>query len=307
VVSSKIKWKQQEVDVVRRHYMTEKKDFILNLLPGRTWRAIGHIASRLGVKRERCADSINIKFFNDWSQDMAYVSGFIAADGNISDRGGIQIHLSYKDIGHLRKIKNTIEASNKIVVAYTVIGDKQYKKCIISFGSKYMSSSLVAIGIGPRKSLTLEFPKIPYEYLSHFIRGYFDGDGCIASSLINIDLIGTYSFLDTCAEIFYKECGVARIKPKKKKDKNAFNIVYNTKNALKVLRFIYRDAEIYLDRKFNLYQKMEETRTNYKTFWDKEEIDVITENKDDMLKMISMLDSRTESSIRHKLLRLGLR
>jgi hypothetical protein len=35
------------------------------------------------------------------------------------------------------------------------------------------------LGGTENKSLTLEFPEVPKEYLPDFIRGYFDGDGSI--------------------------------------------------------------------------------------------------------------------------------
>ena len=43
-----------------------------------------------------------------------------------------------------------------------------------------MVNDLINLGCIPNKSLTLTFPDfINDELLPHFIRGYFDGDGCI--------------------------------------------------------------------------------------------------------------------------------
>ena len=40
---------------------------------------------------------------------------------------------------------------------------------------------LISKGCTPRKSLTLQYPKIPDEYLPDFLRGCWDGDGCIGT------------------------------------------------------------------------------------------------------------------------------
>jgi hypothetical protein len=47
--------------------------------------------------------------------------------------------------------------------------------------SKHIFSSLYNYGLTTNKSLIITFPpsNIPNKYYSSFIRGYFDGDGCI--------------------------------------------------------------------------------------------------------------------------------
>ena len=46
--------------------------------------------------------------------------------------------------------------------------------------AKKIFKDLIKLGVTPRKSLTLKFPTFLNEDLMrHFIRGYFDGDGCI--------------------------------------------------------------------------------------------------------------------------------
>lgn len=42
-----------------------------------------------------------------------------------------------------------------------------------------MCDSLSKLGVTTKKSLTLTFPNLSKNLIPHFIRGYFDGDGCI--------------------------------------------------------------------------------------------------------------------------------
>lgn len=50
--------------------------------------------------------------------------------------------------------------------------------------SAELCNSLVNLGIGYNKShFDLHIPNIPEHLIKHFIRGYFDGDGCITGWL----------------------------------------------------------------------------------------------------------------------------
>jgi intein/homing endonuclease len=51
---------------------------------------------------------------------------------------------------------------------------------MIRLSGQNLHHSLVKHGCAEKKSLVLQFPtNISSELISHFIRGYFDGDGCI--------------------------------------------------------------------------------------------------------------------------------
>ena len=38
---------------------------------------------------------------------------------------------------------------------------------------------VVSLGLTPNKSLTMQFPNMPNEFIRHFIRGCWDGDGSV--------------------------------------------------------------------------------------------------------------------------------
>ncbi len=109
---------------------------------------------------------------------MAYILGFFAADGSMvkNKRGGHFIEFTSTDKDILIKIRNIIK-SNLAIGSYQPKHDNQSKRYRIQIGSKKMFGDLLKLGFTQNKSLTLKFPKIPDKYLSHFTRGYFDGDG----------------------------------------------------------------------------------------------------------------------------------
>ncbi|MBD3330342.1 hypothetical protein GF354_02315 [Candidatus Peregrinibacteria bacterium] len=120
------------------------------------------------------------RFFKIWSSKMAYVLGFFAADGSmyVNPRGGKYISFYSNDREIIEKIKHCLSAKHKI-------GKRKVSKISSNFrytlqiGSKQVYSDLIKLGLTSNKSTTLEFPKIPDEYLRDFVRGYFDGDGNI--------------------------------------------------------------------------------------------------------------------------------
>ena len=115
------------------------------------------------------------------SCEKAYWLGFIMADGCVyqgSDGKSfrLQINLKADDLEHLEKFQRAIGSDYKIQV-------KDYKKsrvAILKINSTKMCKDLIEHGVTPRKSLVCQFPKaITHRFYNAFIRGYFDGDGCI--------------------------------------------------------------------------------------------------------------------------------
>ena len=58
--------------------------------------------------------------------------------------------------------------------------DKNYAFGMV-INSKKLVNFLISIGCGPRKTFNLKWPQINIkeDLINHFIRGLFDGDGCI--------------------------------------------------------------------------------------------------------------------------------
>jgi intein-encoded DNA endonuclease-like protein len=120
---------------------------------------------------------INKSFFKKWSNSMAYILGFIYADGNVvhtkRDTWFLSIQITDKEL--LETIKKSIGSEHFISKRNLIEGNKQLYR--LQIGSKDMCQDLSILGIAEHKSLTMKIPTIPKHYFSHFLRGYFDGDG----------------------------------------------------------------------------------------------------------------------------------
>ena len=211
---------------------------------------------------------------------MAYFLGFISADGcikspisNKESRYSLGIALSIVDIEILEKLKNEIKLNKDITKRSIKNNNKSYEICELIVHSKILVNDLISIGIKDLKSKDIEFPKIPKDYELDYIRGYFDGNGCISHDYITnknsknkITQIririnsGSHSILNSMQEILSSY----GLKSKKVNKYGSFNyeICYSTSESLKIFDLFYKDDSLYLSRKYLKFKNAIETR-NY--------------------------------------------
>lgn len=130
-------------------------------------RQIRKVLNQRGVelrgRRRAGGYCIDEGFFKQWTASMAYVVGFIFADGHIS---GNSIIISQASRGILDEINNVMESDCRI-------HKNEDGVFLLSIHRKEMVGDLKRIGIED------DFPQVPAEYMSDFIRGVFDGDGWV--------------------------------------------------------------------------------------------------------------------------------
>lgn len=201
----------------------------------------------------------NIKAFKEYTAESAYWAGFIAADGYISDDNTLQICLNFDDTKQLETFKNFTRSSHKITSNTT-----KYYRSSFGFKNLFIATDLLRnYNITPRKSLTYEFPtQVPEKFLRDFIRGYFDGDGCICESFSNKNshtatlyttICGSNSFINSISNILKEKLNITGSVQLKE---NHSVIKYCTNKSLILLNYMYKDSNVYLDRKYNLYKKV---------------------------------------------------
>lgn len=167
-------WDEQELQIIKDLYSIKSKQEIIELLPRRSWQGIQKKASvihSLKVKyKTRC--ELNRDFFTIITNESAYLYGVLEAEGSINNNQ-INLHLGYKEfewISNLQKIcGSTATLSLKTNASF---GNGQY--WATSFSSKQWVQDLKRLGF-----LTGNLPPFSNEQLRYYLRGYFDGDGCI--------------------------------------------------------------------------------------------------------------------------------
>jgi hypothetical protein len=187
------------------------------------------------------------------SEEKAYWLGFIFADGYISLKHNVfEISLSAKDKEHLEKFNSFMNYKGNNLKFR--LCKKLFPVYRWNIRNLHLVKTLNSLGCKPNKSLILEFPKksfIKKSLIRHFIRGYFDGDGCISTTFRSINLLGTENMLENIKNY-------SKIKTKSKlycKNNSKITKIFqlNSLKALEFLNFIYKDSCIYLERKYNKY------------------------------------------------------
>lgn len=194
------------------------------------------------------------------TEEKAYWSGFLFADGCVSDKSAsglsLKLKLAAQDKEHLIKFKNflkDIRDDETSVRPETAKKDgKEYLQYYYLTYNKHLINSLIKMGCVPRKSLILKFPDESLfanrNLIYDFIRGYVDGDGCIYNERgrISIDMAGTYEFLSKVKEYL-------PLFPSIIKQGNIYRIKSRGSNGDQIAYKLYEHATIYLDRKFLRY------------------------------------------------------
>lgn len=208
---------------------------------------------------------LNHNFFEKIESELqAYWLGFIYADGYVSKKKydkclGIAIH--EKDESHLKKFKTAINSTYPIK-HYTSFG----YGIIVNYVRLFMTSDkifddLKNLGVFEKKSLILKFPTeqmVPKPFVHHFIRGYFDGDGSFARAAkhnkqYTFKLCGTKELLKQ-VEIEMGFENTRKLSKRYKDKKNNYCLEIGGRlQVIKIGDYMYKDATIYLERKYERY------------------------------------------------------
>jgi intein-encoded DNA endonuclease-like protein len=128
-------------------------------------------------------------FSNIDTPNKAYIIGLIASDGNIYKRdehqGQIRLSLQNTESEYnlLTAILSDMRATHPIKKTTLVSNGVQREYISVTIVSDQIYNDLFSIGITPQKTWTMDIEyvlnNIPRRFVNDFLRGYFDGDGCI--------------------------------------------------------------------------------------------------------------------------------
>src|SRR3990167_3385965 len=221
---------------------------------------IGRILHSVGIETPLRKIALNEDYFSNIdTEDKAYWVGFISADGYISKTGTLWIGLKGEDKPHLEKFKKDVGSGHTVKERdiYLKTTGKYYPTAYLTFGCRKLTNDLINIGVGNKKSFTLEPCKfIPDDLLKHYWRGLVDGDGCIYKkdqTHFNTGLCGTKQIIDGYVDYIKKTLGdislVVSSDPEKNNG-NFYKVEFNSNiTAKKVCSLLYENANIFLDRK----------------------------------------------------------
>ncbi|MAG40206.1 hypothetical protein CMI41_04540 [Candidatus Pacearchaeota archaeon] len=207
---------------------------------------------------------INKDFFKIWSSDMAYILGFSCADGNVHERT-LAWELTDKHISNLKLLKSFNKAMRS---NYPIKKRKNSYRLRVS--NSYLIEDIKKLGIIPNKKKILKFPHVPKRYLSHFLRGFLDGDGWVVTRIRKNGAKeicagfsnGSKEFTERLIDSL-RIVGLEKFNPRKRVkltkkgiETYCYQLEFYSNNANKLLEFTHgnlSDEDIRLERKYKKF------------------------------------------------------
>lgn len=227
---------------------------------GCTRSNIGHILRRRGITYHRDYSTtrysrngrykINGDFFETIDTEAkAYFLGVMYSDGSVSTH---QFYLKMKDEDVIQQFKQVLQAETPIRRI-----ENPFSAYIFEVSCKKLCNDLAMQGCVPNKTRVIQMPKLRDDLYRHFIRGFFDGDGCVHLD----DKIYHCQFDITCASLKFLE----ELRPiitanaitnggiNKEKNYDVWHLRYSGHQVIKILDWLYEDSNFYLKRKHDKY------------------------------------------------------
>ena len=261
------KWSNEETDFLKKNYIKYSNQELSEILK-RTKSSVQLKISKLGLKRPDKYFYDKDFFENINTEEKAYWLGFIYADGYVyyseeKRNYELGIELQIGDINHLRKFNKSINGNLevKITEKYDKRYEKTYRHCIIRLHDKKLVEDLNKNGVVQNKSYIIKFPNLRNDLIVPFIRGFFDGDGCLQLNkqrqCHRFDFAcASIDFVNKLRDILYNNYNINSYITQ---DKNIYRLnIRGLTNAYLFGKLLYDNSTMYLDRKYNKFYNIVE-------------------------------------------------
>lgn len=239
-----------------------------------SYKQICTVLDEKGIKRKYSAGkrkyNLNEHYFDIIdTPNKAYILGFLFADGwNDTDKNIITLSLQEGDKEILDKINIEIGSDKPLRYIHYEDYNKKYEmNCVnqyrLTVSSHIMSQALALHGCVKKKSLILEFPELSDDLYSHFLRGYFDGDGCLNRSYRNdgklpnysIGIVSTYNFLKDAQNCIIEHLNIPCGGISQTYDNGITSVltICGKQQTKMIMDWMYKDADLFLARKYSRY------------------------------------------------------
>lgn len=215
--------------------------------------------------------TVNNAYFDQIdTPEKAYWLGFLWADGNISRTtarasGPNRLRLAQKwdELNHIKRFRAAISSTNPITPVYHA--DNGCTVAQLDINCRPLCQSLETYGFDI-KSKRIHIPDIKPELIHHFIRGYFDGDGCLSiydqkrkqwiTHRQELSMTGNAEFLTEIQAVLTDKANMTSTTKLKtyKQSPNTASLRYGKKSDIICFHdYIYRDATVYLNSKYQKF------------------------------------------------------
>lgn len=232
-------------DVIESMYLDGSSTKEISEEVGISSRQVRNVLSKRGIplkgRRRKGGYKVNADFFKTWTNEMAYVLGFVFTDGSVS---GNALSIAQNERYILEEINTVMESDYKI-------SKRPNGKNVIhtlTTHRKEIVEDLQKLGVTEGKSRIMSFPDVPNDYLPHFVRGVIDGDGWVQDRGYVMNVTNaSRKFSKGLHDVFNSQGFNGRIT----EQNNAYRVwVSGKQDVINLADWVYEDCgELYLRRK----------------------------------------------------------
>jgi hypothetical protein len=258
---------EQEIEIINKKNNGVKIRQIMSEYSIKSTKTIYDIVKRNGIKKiGNKKYQVDDNYFSVIdTEEKAYWLGFLYADGYVrikNNRSGqLKLKLSSKDRIHIELFNRCLSSNYPIKDNISIIKYKgSLSKSNVSELSIYNTkivNDLVYNGCFSNKTFSIRLPNIDKSIIRHFIRGYFDGDGCISISKKGHPSIKIISNKDFIGDVKYYLTSVGITRVNIRDNGRVKNLMIENKvDCLRFKDLLYTDSRIFLKRKFEIFDKL---------------------------------------------------
>lgn len=216
------------------------------------------------TNKENYALSFNDRYFKVINTERkAYFLGLLMADGSIiqpkNSSKVTKLELKREDKKVIEELTTSLGLHKERLKEYIYGPKPDQISSRLLVPSDILAHDLKQHGIHPRKTFLVKFPNLNENLKRHFIRGYFDGDGCITTGP-TVKIIGTIALLQEIEKCFNKYCETKTGHKLYDRYKNGNNIrcleiggIYQVK---RIFEYLYKNSSVFLERKKNRFLEL---------------------------------------------------
>ena len=229
--------------------------------------------------------NLNENYFNKIdSEDKAYFLGLLFSDGynhSCTKNKYVAIGLNISDKYILDTFQCFIGSNYPIKIRHRN-NENHSDLAHLQLNSNILSNDLTKLGCVQNKTYIVEFPSkeiLPYNLTRHFVRGYFDGNGCVWEGErktmivkdklyksgyreriihnVKFNITGSYMIISHIQNILVECLGFSKTKLNNRNDNISTTLEYSGRLQMKKFyEYIYKDSSIYLNRKKDKFESI---------------------------------------------------
>lgn len=234
----------------------------------RSTTTIRRILKKYNIQTQGSKTKVIDGYFDKWSNHMAYIVGYLVADGCVSKRGNcysLCTSCKFSDFSIIDYIISQICPTHQGKFTQSGI----YPQYYAHFVCTHCYDNLCKLGIVENKTGKEFLVKMDYQFFRHYLRGLFDGDGCISITSRK----NTKGYITICSQFSIVSANRRFLEDIKRKIDYFYNNddigtvrkhhkiyiwnVSNIKDIRKINDFMYQNVEIdggfYLKRKRDIF------------------------------------------------------